>query len=525
MRKLRAIVRTHFSRWREASPLLLASGMTLLCLPMILVLVWSGAEHWQDRRVELATQRQSIVIESQLNDAESDLQTVFTQARNLGGWLADEGHVLDAIRSPAKVAEANRFLKKLSGSFNVDLVYIMNATGLCVASSNAGTVNSPIGRDFSDRMHFRMAMSGMPGYQFAMGRMSKVPGFYFSMPIFDHGKVVGTVAIKLNQSRLQHLARIGDTLVSDNYGIVVLTDEPRFMFNAMPGETTIDRLTPEQVHSRYARDDFPPLPLQSAGVSEYPGIMLFDDMPVLMGSRVMTDPGLIIHVMMDFDMLRDARWQKNTVFLVGAIGVSGLIWSLWVGLFYFLRARSDRQRLETANTRLSELNNELHEQATHDFLTGCLNRRAFTPLLRAELARVHRYGGELSLCVLDIDHFKRVNDTRGHEVGDVTLKFLVDALNQQMRRADVLARYGGEEFALLMPNTSAKEAVMVIDRMRQSISNQLVPGQTPPLKITFSAGVAGWHSGLDERTFVASADEALYEAKGAGRNRVMLGKG
>jgi diguanylate cyclase len=209
------------------------------------------------------------------------------------------------------------------------------------------------------------------------------------------------------------------------------------------------------------------------------------------------------------------------MFLSGSLAAVVLAWGMWAALIFYLRARDYRRRLEVVNQQLSGLNSELHEQATHDYLTGCLNRRAFSALLSTELDRAQRYGGELSLAMLDLDHFKHVNDTRGHEVGDLVLRFFVDVLSRQLRRTDVLARMGGEEFALLMPNTAMAEAMQVIDRMRQTMESTPVTGQEPPLVITFSAGVAGWFNRQTDRELLSAADHALYEAKGRGRNCVV----
>jgi diguanylate cyclase len=220
--------------------------------------------------------------------------------------------------------------------------------------------------------------------------------------------------------------------------------------------------------------------------------------------------------------LYEIQNQRYILFVAASTASLLLLWGLWIAVLYFLRARDYRRRLEMANSQLSSLNNELHEQATHDFLTGLLNRRAFSALLNNELERVKRYGGELSLAIVDIDHFKRVNDSRGHAVGDVALKFLADSISQRMRRSDALARLGGEEFALLMPNTAVAEAVRVVDRMRQAISAIPVPELEPPLLLTFSAGVAAWRPGVGDRALVNTADQALYAAKGSGRNCVFV---
>lgn len=517
---MHSLLRRSIGRYFDTSPLILASGLTLLCVPAVLALAWISTGYLEDRRVEAAIQRQTMQIARQLTDAETDLEVAFSQLKSITTWVSEEGHALSAILTPGEVNQANLFLQGISSSFGLDLIYIMNAKGISVAASNWDTPASTIGLDYSDREHYQMAVTGIPGRQFAVGRTTRVPGFFFSMPVRQNSEIVGTVGIKLDQPRLQYLVRIAGSIVSDEYGIVVLAENPKYMFMAVP-ENTVHKLSAEQLKKRYARTSFEALPLQPAGFAKHPDLMLFDGRPSLVGSRALIDAGLRVYVVSDFDMLRDTQHQRYMLFLAGSIASLLLIWGLWIAVLYFLRARDYRHRLEAANRQLSSLNNELHEQATHDYLTGVLNQRAFTGLLINELERAKRYGGELSLAIVDIDHFKRVNDSRGHAVGDEALKFLVDNIGQRMRRSDVLARLGGEEFALLMPNTPLAEAVRVVDRMRQAISAIPVPGQVPPLLITFSAGVAAWHPGVNERALFNAADEALYAAKGGGRNCVV----
>lgn len=508
-------------RFFDDSPLLLASGLALLCVPAIVAVTWMLSERWEAGRIEDAFQRQTLQIASTLTDSESDLETTFGQIKSLTTWVAEEGHALSAIQHPEDVAEENDFFRHIADSFDLDLIYVMNAKGISVAASNADSRASTVGLDYSDREHFQTAITGVPGRQFAVGRTTHIAGFFFSMPVRAADSVAGTVGVKINLPHLQHLVRISGGIISDEYGVVVLAENPKYLFMLMPHNRIAD-LSPEQRLQRYARSDFEMLPLKPAGYSDYPDVMDFDGLPVLLGSRTMIDLGFTLHVMSSFDMLGDTKRQRRVAFALGAGGGTLLAWGLWVAALYFLRARDYRRRLETANVQLSRLNSELHEQATHDYLTGALNRRAFSALLNTELERAKRYGGDLSCALIDIDHFKRINDQRGHAVGDLTLKFLVEAINRHLRRTDVLARMGGEEFALLMPNTPLGEAVQVVDRIRQLVAEQTVAGVEPPLQITFSGGVAGWHPGATDRALLNAADHALYAAKGAGRNRVLV---
>lgn len=509
------------SRFLDDSPLVLASGLAILCLPAIIVLAWVFTERWQNERINAAIERQTHQVARQLNDVEADIELAFGHVKNVTNWLARDPDVIRSILDPAAVPRTNEVLREMVDTFAIDLVYVMNATGLSVASSNAHTSASTVGHEYSDREHFQTAIQGLPGRQFAVGRTTKIAGFFFSMPVRQGEKIIGTVGVKLDQPHLMTQARIPSGMLSDSYGVVVMADNPEHMFRTMPG-ADLAKLPEALRQSRYAQDTFEPLNLRPANLPEYPDVMLLDGRYVMLGKRELINDNLTLHVVADLDALPDAQQQAHFMLISSVAGGGLLIWGLWAAMIFYLRARDYRRRLEVVNSQLSRLNDELHEQATHDYLTGTLNRRAFSALLDNELERVKRYGGELTLAVLDIDYFKRINDTRGHAVGDIALQFLSEHIRRQLRRTDVLARLGGEEFAVLMPNTPPDEAVVVIDRMRQSLAGLELPGETPPLLMTFSAGVAGWRPGMTDRALLNAADHALYDAKASGRNRVLL---
>ncbi|HUX25062.1 MAG TPA: diguanylate cyclase [Burkholderiales bacterium] len=164
----------------------------------------------------------------------------------------------------------------------------------------------------------------------------------------------------------------------------------------------------------------------------------------------------------------------------------------------------------------------LRELATHDGLTALYNHHTFYVLLGDELARAQRFNRPLSLLLLDIDHFKRVNDTHGHQAGDAVLKGLSELLGREARAIDRVCRYGGEEFTVILPETDLEAAALIAERLRASVEAQPFDVEAgAPLRITVSIGVASWPlqgEGVD--TLVAAADTALYAAKRSGRNRI-----
>lgn len=173
-------------------------------------------------------------------------------------------------------------------------------------------------------------------------------------------------------------------------------------------------------------------------------------------------------------------------------------------------------------TERKALENKLEEQANKDFLTGCDSRRHFLEQAGQEFSRVHRYGGELSMLMLDLDHFKKINDQYGHQVGDTTLIKLAQVCKALLREVDVMGRLGGEEFAIMLPETGSARALEVAERLCQAVAKAEVPVEhASPLHFTTSIGVAVL-TAEDVRidAILNRADRALYRAKDAGRNRV-----
>ena len=160
---------------------------------------------------------------------------------------------------------------------------------------------------------------------------------------------------------------------------------------------------------------------------------------------------------------------------------------------------------------------KLQHYSERDHLTMLYNRRKFFELLETEVSKAKRYARPLTIIMLDIDYFKKVNDNYGHNIGDMVLKTTANIVGDIIRKDDIFARYGGEEFMLLSPETGLEEAIVMVERIRVAVETH---SYTAGVRITISAGVAEWSGEKTELAFIKKADEMLYMAKNMGRNRV-----
>jgi diguanylate cyclase (GGDEF)-like protein/PAS domain S-box-containing protein len=185
-----------------------------------------------------------------------------------------------------------------------------------------------------------------------------------------------------------------------------------------------------------------------------------------------------------------------------------------------LRQVNDRQQ-----SRLIEigfLQSKLREQAIRDPLTNLFNRRYLEETLEREVARATRENYSVCIMMIDIDHFKQINDTYGHEAGDEVLRVLANTLSEQSRRGDFACRYGGEEFVIVMPNINIETAYERAKNLRQSIHELYVPYRHSNLTITISIGVACYPTnGQSREAILRAADQAMYGAKQAGRDHIL----
>jgi len=184
------------------------------------------------------------------------------------------------------------------------------------------------------------------------------------------------------------------------------------------------------------------------------------------------------------------------------------------------RGLRERGKLQKMTETLSVRSLTLEHAAVTDGLTGLYNRRYFDDALAEYLEAFGQIGKPIGMVILDLDHFKIVNDTHGHDVGDKVLRKVAECLQVFTRYHDVLARLGGEEFAILSPNITERQLYNLSDRIRQAVSELHIPHGNVELKVTVSAGLAIWDGVEPGEELYRRADKQLYEAKRQGRNRV-----
>ncbi len=189
---------------------------------------------------------------------------------------------------------------------------------------------------------------------------------------------------------------------------------------------------------------------------------------------------------------------------------------------------SARKELESTRSQLSVMQTELEraqQQAVSDPLTGLPNRRALDGVLSREIARARRHKTQLCVALLDIDHFKKINDTHGHDIGDRALQHLADTIRAAVRETDVLARLGGEEFVLVLPDTPLVGAEFTMNRLLRTAQGTPLVVNDKQVVVAFSAGLAQWQGDESAEQIVKRADTAMYQAKSSGRGRVMVAEG
>ena len=321
---------------------------------------------------------------------------------------------------PALAGVADR-LTQIVASFDLNSVWISNASGDAVAEGHAVGVSPFVGANYSDRDYFKVAQQGQNGHQFAVGRVTNRYSLFFSSPILVDGRFVGMVGANFQLSKLTEVLKHAEAFVTDENGVVVLAKDSTLLMKAVP-TAQVKTLRSDELDKRYKRRDFETLDLMA--ISEDITSELYQwqqkTSPYVLAQQTTADGSLRVYVLKNIEEIltsahRDRLWQFALIFLT-ALLLSVLIGG---GVWYVITTRRQQDKL-------IQLNKILDQQANTDMLTGLANRRHFMALGEQELSRTIRYGGELSLLMLDIDYFKNVNDMHGHHVGDLVLQKLGD---------------------------------------------------------------------------------------------------
>lgn len=232
------------------------------------------------------------------------------------------------------------------------------------------------------------------------------------------------------------------------------------------------------------------------------------------------------------ELCRRIRRERATsyvyvILLTSRLGKESMIAGMEAGADEYLTKPYDPEELRLrvrAGQRIIELQEALRVQATHDALTGAWNRGAIIEMLQRDLFRAQREGFPVGVIMVDLDHFKKINDAHGHQVGDAVLRETVQRMTSLLRPYDALGRYGGEEFLVVLLDCPATDALHLAERLRKHIAGTPVETAQGKVSVTASLGMATTQGEdrLDATELIRLADQALYAAKQQGRNRVAM---
>lgn len=449
-------------------------------------------------------------VSNDLRSLTGQLQTEATVADNVVKSMAESPWLRPVLTGGGEHAreEANTVVDLSRDAAGGDgIAYLLDRSGTIVASSNRPETGSRVGENYRFRPYFRQAIAGEAAYYFARGMTARERGYYASHPVRDEaGRIIGVAVIKKLLDPVEtSLKGVEHFFFIDPHGVVFLTSDPKMLFRTLWPLSAETRLTLSRSHQF---GDLQYVPLLEREIADGTWVV-FEGERHYAGRRYSGHGGWSFVELKTPRAVTASRLFGITITLLFAILT--VIYSVETERLVHDKIALE-QRLE-----LEEQTRKMDLQATTDPLTGIFNRLKFNQELAAEMARSARYRTPLSLVMYDIDHFKAVNDTYGHQRGDRVLVVLTRIAAGTIRQTDLLARWGGEEFMILAPNCDGQEAVQLAEKLRQLIGESVFDEVGT---VTCSFGVAQFRDGDTAETFTSRADEALYAAKRAGRNCV-----
>jgi len=500
---------------------------------------WFASERFANNRIhEYIDRERGHAIEDAENIASNIGQRIL-QIQSIPTVLSIDYYVISALMKfnttvknhPQSVVEKQRLyisdpeldalndrLNKLRTEISLHTLFVLNVTGDCIAAGKPHEFPVFIGENYADRKYFLEARDGKSGRQFAVGRTDNIRALFYSKPVLDAGQFIGTVVSRVNVESLTNLVFDQDVFVTDENGVIILSKDSSILMKALPGAKCLE-LDAAVTNSVYKMNRFESLefvPVQADGLNN---VVLWKnaEYPYIHISAIVKNEQVSVHVLRDLKQVLTIKKDQKILFgLVSSAGI--LLMVLCFGVIAYFRSVSQHRQ------ELIVLNESLDLLARTDALTGCANRRSFYESLGAELQRGMRYDLSFSVLSLDIDHFKKINDTHGHPGGDQVLCHMVSIIQNIIRPTDRLGRVGGEEFGVLLVQTTASDAVVIAERIRSTIENSCAVFDNIEIHFTVSIGVSQWRSTESETlsALISRCDDALYKAKKRGRNQVVV---
>jgi len=479
----------------------------------------------QQRTTEVLTSAQSKLLTSLAGSLSIQVDSQLLQYRRDATQVATDPETVNFFANPAaQQVGGGNLLKRLTPALAADpdyrLLLLLDTDGHVVLSNEAGEQ----GQDFGQQEFFTRGV-GAPAdspyvSDISLAEDHRTQIMYISLPVRDAlGKVLGVAAIRLSPEHVASPLFAKDLLSQHRSGLLVNQQGIILANSANPAMNYQSVGSLDPVQAAIVKKQF--------GLSQVPSLHL-DDLSDRVGGGSNADAGFTTSHLLG----------AHETDVIGYSPVARQRWSVLVAedQAVFTAEVNDLTRNQLLNTLIlaliigslvilaGRMFETTERESLSDPLTGLANRRFFQEILLRELRRAQRSNQPLALIIADIDHFKGVNDTYGHSVGDEVLEQVGSIMLASVRATDFVIRYGGEEFVVLMPETRSADAVAVADKLRKTIGDTILESTSRPgmtLKVTISAGVAAFPAdGQTGEQLILRADRALYWAKEHGRNRV-----
>ena len=440
----------------------------------------------------------------------------------------------------AKVRELDRLLQNLRSEYNVSFndflkerhileqigyddidlqVYALNRHGLLTFKDNKRFADTAV--DLSGREYFRTLRNSKSDQLFIsspeLDPTSNEQFINFARKlILKDGSFDGILVISVPTG---HFSDFFQSVDIGSKGAITLFDLNRSILAQAFGYTT------KATSGRQTIADDHPFFLNKQQSGVFTSSNDIDRVSRLSAFRKLQDYPLVVQVgFADEDIYKPLNSRRNSIVIIGTIVTLALCGALVILLIFERKQQALSDKIVRREEQLQETLTELEVLVTTDPLTGLPNRRSFFSRAQSEFIRAARYSRSLSLVMVDVDHFKEVNDRFGHLIGDAALRHISAIMKLCVREADMIARYGGEEFVIILPETDSEGAGFIAERVRKEIeTSDFSIDQHGNIRLTVSLGIACMNFGNeypDLDKLLQSADDAMYRAKKNGRNRV-----